>query len=344
MNRLLLLAMLMLGSLCTQAEAAQDSGHSFPCTPSFAEKVAVRSGFANRAAKVNTNFSYPQFWTALAPLCADYDADGNTEMVIELGAMGGNSPWAFFDVPNGNPDAAVSRFPTITTTGPYPNHFLRVLHRGGHIDIKDTRRIYRHRAPHCCPTGGRFARIIGYRPGAGYEVIRSSQSASEVGAPRTSRTRQTRRSQETLRQRCVRAGMLTPRRVRSDMVHPGRLGPRNPQLVYTSATFPGGPSGCTDYVRNVKVRVQQKAVGRPGIWKALGPFRHMAARPLRGTPFSTIHISGFKKRGLYRCAPGAGVSEVRVLFETKVVFTPSREALAERLTGIAPVTVHPHPC
>jgi hypothetical protein len=155
------------------ALGASSEGHPYPCTDSFAKQVAIESGFAERAGSVNPNYENPQFWLATQTICADFDQDGNDEMVFTLGAMGGTDPWAFFDVPGGQSAGSTYSFPTIDEAENYPNHRLELVRVEGIPAIRDTRRLFKPRDAHCCPTGGELIRVIGFREG-GYEVLESS--------------------------------------------------------------------------------------------------------------------------------------------------------------------------
>ena len=155
------------------ASAAQDNGHSYPCTPAFANQVAEGSRFAALAAHSNPNFRDPRFWEAVDPICQDFDGDGNTRWLSSSARWGGTNPWAFFDVPEGRPDQAIYSFPTISG-GTYPNHGLIALDDNEPPLVKDTRQLYRKYDPHCCPTGGRSIRVIGFRGGA-YQVLNQYQ-------------------------------------------------------------------------------------------------------------------------------------------------------------------------
>lgn len=157
------------------AQAAQDNGHAYPCTKDFAKTVAIDSNFDDLAAQSNPNFSSTQFWVAIQVFCADFDQDGSDEMAIVLGAMGGNSPWAFFDVPDGNSASASYTYPVISG-GRYPNHELAVVSPAGKPQIRDTRRLFRKFDAHCCPTGGKQVRTIGYVNGS-YQVLSESTTS-----------------------------------------------------------------------------------------------------------------------------------------------------------------------
>jgi hypothetical protein len=143
------------------AGAATSDGTSFPCTDTFAKQVAIESGFVAAANKVTQNhYDNPRFWEAAQTVCADFDGDGNEEMVTSLASMGGTEPWAFFDVPNGRAVEATYAFPTISGySGPlYANHTLELVRVEGIPAIRDKRRLFRPRDAHCCPTRGTFIR------------------------------------------------------------------------------------------------------------------------------------------------------------------------------------------
>lgn len=144
-----------------QASAAMSDGEYFPCDDEFAKQVAIASGFAEAAAEVNPNYEEAQFWKAMQTVCADFDQDGNDEMVFTLGAMGGTDPWAFFDVPHGLAAESSFAFPTIDRDLRYPNHQLELVRIEGIPAIRDTRRLFRRRDAHCCPTGGQLIRVVG---------------------------------------------------------------------------------------------------------------------------------------------------------------------------------------
>jgi hypothetical protein len=152
--------------------AATSDGRYFPCADSFAKKVAIESGFAEVAAEFNPAYEDPEYWLAQQTVCADFDLDGNDEIVFTLGAMGGTDPWAFFDVPNGQASASTYSFPTIYDKGNYPNHALELVRVEGAPAIRDKRRLFRPRDAHCCPTGGLVVSIVGFREGR-YEVLGS---------------------------------------------------------------------------------------------------------------------------------------------------------------------------
>jgi hypothetical protein len=166
-----LIAGVVLGGANT-AHAALSDGQIFPCTDNFAKRVAIASGFAERARESNSNYRDPRFWEATQTVCADFDQDGNDEMVFALSAMGGTNPWAFFDVPNGNAAESFFSFPTVGEGGLYPNHALELVRVDGVPAIRDKRRLFRHRDAHCCPTGGALIRVVGFREGS-YTVIDS---------------------------------------------------------------------------------------------------------------------------------------------------------------------------
>jgi hypothetical protein len=152
--------------------AATSDGTNFPCTDAFAKEVAIASGFAEAAARVNPNYGNPKFWLAMQTVCADFDGDGNEEMVFSLGAMGGTDPWAFFDIPNGRASEATYSFPTIDRHGLYPNHGLELVQVEGRPAIRDKRRLFRPRDGHCCPTGGQLIRVVGFL-GDSYSILES---------------------------------------------------------------------------------------------------------------------------------------------------------------------------
>lgn len=155
------------------ASAATSEGHYFPCTDSFAKQVAIASGFAEAASKFTLDhYEDPRYWEAQQTVCADFDQDGNEEMVFSLAAMGGTDPWAFFDVPNGQASASTYSFPTVDASALYTNHGLELVQVEGIPAIRDQRHLYKHRDSHCCPTGGLFTRIVGFRGGQ-YQVLES---------------------------------------------------------------------------------------------------------------------------------------------------------------------------
>ena len=162
------------------ANAARSDGQFFPCTDAFAKQVAIASGFVEVVnAKTRDHFSNSNFWDATQTVCADFDQDGNDEMVFSLSSMGGTDPWAFFDIPpSGLAPGATYSFPTIQFDRLYPNHRLELVRWEGNPAIRDIRRLFRPRDAHCCPTGGLFIRVIG-TIGGGYEVL-----SSEVTRPR----------------------------------------------------------------------------------------------------------------------------------------------------------------
>jgi len=147
------------------ASAATADGRYYPCNQDFANRVAIASGFDKRAAKVNSNYRDPRFWEAHSPLCADFDSDGSDEMAFPLGAMGGTDPWAIYEVPAGDPSQATYLFPTLAQKGRYPNRGLSLIHLDGVPAIREKRRLFRPKDPHCCPGGGTRFRIIGFEEG-----------------------------------------------------------------------------------------------------------------------------------------------------------------------------------
>jgi len=156
------------------ARAATSEGHPFPCTDNFAKQVAIASGFAEAASKFTLDhYEDPRYWEVQQTVCADFDQDGNEEMVFSLGAMGGTDPWAFFDVPNGQASAATYSFPTINDPGLYPNHSLELVQVEGVPAIRDKRQLYKPHDAHCCPTGGLYIRVVGFQEGQ-YRVIEST--------------------------------------------------------------------------------------------------------------------------------------------------------------------------
>lgn len=165
--------MTMAATLGAEAShAATSDGRYFPCTDSFAKKVAIESGFAEAAAEFNPAYEDPEYWLAQQSVCADFDLDGNDEIVFTLGAMGGTDPWAFFDVPSGQASASTYSLPTIYDKGNYPNHALELIRVEGVPAIRDQRRLFRPRDAHCCPTGGLVVRVVGFREGR-YQVLES---------------------------------------------------------------------------------------------------------------------------------------------------------------------------
>lgn len=154
------------------ASGAVSDGEYFPCDDDFAKQVAIASGFADAAGEINPNYEDPRFWRATQAVCADFDQDGNDEMVFALGAMGGTDPWAFFDVSHGRAQGSSFAFPTIDEGARYPNHRLELVRVEGAPAIRDTRRLFRPRDAHCCPTGGQLIRVIGLRDGR-YMVLES---------------------------------------------------------------------------------------------------------------------------------------------------------------------------
>jgi hypothetical protein len=114
----------------------------------------------------------PRIGSLDRPFCADFDLDGNDEMVFALGAMGGTDPWAFFDVPNGQAGASTYALPMLYDKGNYPNHALELVWINGIPAIRDKRRLFKPRDAHCCPKGGLLVRIVGFRDGR-YQVLDS---------------------------------------------------------------------------------------------------------------------------------------------------------------------------
>jgi hypothetical protein len=179
-----LIAVVSLGVIVpATATAASSDGQFFPCTDTFAKQVATASGFADLAAQSNPNYSNSNFWLATQTVCADFDLDGNDEMAFTLGAMGGNDPWAFFDVPNGRASESVYVFPTISG-GRYPNRGLEFVQVEGIPAIRDTRRLFRHGDAHCCPAGGTSIRVVGFIGGS-YGVLESSIERAPAPPHRT---------------------------------------------------------------------------------------------------------------------------------------------------------------
>ncbi len=156
----------------TSATAAQTAGHAYPCTQAFAKRVAYGSGFVDRANQVRPSYTNPAYWGTSNPICADFDGDGNDEMVFNLGAMGGFDPWAFFNLPSTVPEESTYVFPTLSQ-GLYPNHFLELVDRGQFLPlIRDKRALYRRRDAHCCPTAGTQIRYVGFKRSEGaYAVL-----------------------------------------------------------------------------------------------------------------------------------------------------------------------------
>lgn len=164
--------------IAPQAGAATSDGVSYPCTASFAKDVAIASGFVETVnGETEGAFASPRFWAAEQVSCADFDGDGSDEMAFALGSMGGTDPWAFFEIPGGRAPGATFAFPTIEWTGRYPNHALELVAFEGRPAIRDSRRLFRRRDAHCCPTGGTAIRVVGFRDG-GYAVL-----ATEVLEP-----------------------------------------------------------------------------------------------------------------------------------------------------------------
>jgi len=159
--------------LASGAEAAQSDGHHFPCTQSYAKRVAYGSGFVDRANRVSPSFTDPRYWEPLPPLCADFDGDGSDEMVFSLGSMGSYYPWAFFDLTSQYPGQATYTYPTLSS-GRYPNHDLQIVREPGASVpfVQDTRRLFHPRDAHCCPTGGTYVRLIGFI-NSSYSVLHS---------------------------------------------------------------------------------------------------------------------------------------------------------------------------
>ena len=175
------IAMLALPGL---ASAAQSNGSYFPCTDSFAKEVAIDSGFVTAANRTTQNhYDNPRYWKAAQTVCADFDGDGNDEMVTSLASMGGTEPWAFFDVPLGKAAEATYAFPTISgySGPPYANHTLELVWVEGQPAIRDKRRLFRRRDAHCCPTGGTFVRLVGFSEGS-YSVLESETHRARAPA------------------------------------------------------------------------------------------------------------------------------------------------------------------
>jgi hypothetical protein len=175
----------LLLSLTSSAGAATSEGQSFECSDSFAKQVATASGFVDAVnAKTDDHYADPRFWEPAQTICADFDGDGNEEMVFSLGSMGGSEPWAFFDVPMGRASEATYSFPTIEWHPVrYPNHLLERIQFEGVPAIRDTRQLYRPSDGHCCPTGGRLIRTVGYRDGS-YQVLASAAPRPPKRTPR----------------------------------------------------------------------------------------------------------------------------------------------------------------